>query len=120
MINEREIRERLNGFLAHRESVNDFADWLAKEFSSVRYNEDAIFDIGASIQNLLEVYFEGVIDERLLRKELRNFVSNSNEIQERAIQFAFDDRDVPPPREPLIQPSANSPVQFRAVSFALL
>jgi hypothetical protein len=114
MINEHEIRERLVSYLDEKESVNDFANWLSRESTSIRFDDDAEFDLAASIQNNLEVYFDGIMDEPSLRNELRSIVESK--VQEHEAQFVFDDLPASS-LKPDVKRSVNSSVQV--ASFAL-
>jgi hypothetical protein len=115
MINEHEIRERLASYLDEKESVRDFANWLSRESTSIRFHDDAEFNLAAPIQISLEEFFDGIIDEFSLRNELRSVIESK--VQEAEAQFVFDDISASSldPRD--VRRSVNSSVQV--ASFAL-
>lgn len=117
MINEHEIRERLASYLDGKESVNDFANWLSRESTSIRFHDDAGFDLAAPIQIGLDEFFDGIIDEQLLQNELRNLIQPGR-VQERNVEFWFDDLAPHDRGKPAIRLSLGSRLQFEDASFA--
>ncbi len=117
MMSENEIRERISRYLAGNESVNDFANWLSRESSSVRYQDVAEFNLVAPVQNWLEEYFDNLMDESMLKSELRGLV-NSTQIQEYETRLTFDDIPAQPVSSS-VKPSLNSVTEVHQVSFAL-
>lgn len=113
MINEHEIRERLVSYLDDKESVNDFANWLSRESTSIRFHDDAEFNLAAPIQISLEEYFAGFIDERLLRNELKSIIESK--VEEREAQFVFDDLPASS-LKPDVKRFENSSVQWASVA----
>ncbi len=68
------IQDRLAEYFAGLISIQDFADWLAKESASLRAdNDEELFNLVASLLNSLDVYFDGHISRFMLRSELAPF-----------------------------------------------
>lgn len=123
MLSEREILERLAQYLAGAGSPNDFANWLSKQSVSITYDSKVAFNIAGDILNRLDVYFDGVIDEAMLRSELKMlrvfYLLSPTEVQERTIHFLFEgDPLQSPPISPEIKPSVSSAVEVGVAAFA--
>ena len=114
MVQVDQIKERLVGVIRESESYSDFADWLNNESASFRFSDSQLIELADSILNSLQVYFDHLISERELIKELRTILV-SGDTQEREVQFAFDDR--PADKATETSRSFSSPVQFRDAAF---
>jgi hypothetical protein len=88
MASEREMQEMLSSYLGGRVSVNGLANWLDSQLSSIRFSDNALFDLAAGIQNNLEMYFDNLLDEQGLRDRLSAFGSGASAIE---LHFVFDD-----------------------------
>ena len=87
MISESQIRNRLDDYLSGNESLDSFSDWLSRASASINYNDNALSHLVASLQNRLDVYFDGIINESSLVNELRS-INSLNDIKEYEASFA--------------------------------
>lgn len=122
MLNQDEVRNQLERYLAGNESVNDLEDWLSGELA-VPSQAESVSEarhLSLAILNRLSVFLDGVMDEASLRQEL-NRMLRPKALEARVRFDFFDDnldQPVPPPLKPDIRPSGSSVVQEGFAVFA--
>lgn len=107
-----EVQKRLADYLAGLESLENFANWLSRESSSVRYNDSDLFDLVASVLNRVEAYFDGNIDRHELRKGLAPLSARQELKREMSFVLVYTLS-----HDPSLIPSQSSPLevgQFQA------
>lgn len=115
MLEANQVRVRLANALEGKESFSDLAEWLSKESASLRFSDKDLLDLVDSALSPLQVYFDRLIDEQVLRSELRLLISD--DVQSVEIHFIFDgvDRSIKPDG---LKPADYSQNQVAMVAFA--
>lgn len=79
MIHEDEIRDRLVGYLAGKESLDDFEDWLvARSWNMHRDSSEAAQEMVSAIELALAEHSSGHLSRGELRRQLIDILHGSS------------------------------------------